>query len=176
MRHVSTLLLIAGTVALAACGGSDDNESDASETTTTTEVTRANYIAQADAFCKESNAIAKRLNERSQRAVEGKTTDKARLAALAPILTEGYPIQALKGKEFAAIPRPPADEPTLAKLLALNEQKTALVGQLADAASSRDVKRASAVIAKQQRVAARSEQISKSYGFKECGSGANEAG
>lgn len=179
MRHVSTLLPIAGTIALAACGCSDDDKSDASKTTATTapaSVTRASYIAEADAFRKSANAIARKLNERSQRAVNGANTDDARLAALEPILKEGFKVQTGKLKEFKAIPRPAADEAMLSKMISLNEQQTALVGELADAATKRDIERAGTIIDQQNTVSNRARKIAKSYGFKECGSGANEAG
>ena len=138
-------------------------------------VTRASYIAEADAFCKKSNAQAKNLNERAQDAVKDQPDDIAILTALAPLLKQGLAAQVARTKEFAAIPSPPGDSATVDRLKGAFSQRNTLLRMLADAAAQRDVKQFSSITAQQARLTKRVQRITRAYGLKECGSRKNEA-
>ena len=186
MRRMCTVILLGAGLLLAGCGGDDDNDSGdggstsqattQAETTTQSEtVTREEYIAEADAFCKKANAEAKVLNERSREAVRGAKDAKAQLAAIAPILEEGYEVQRRSRVEFKKIEYPPADRAIIERLYAAYDKQTALVAQLRDAAEAGDLARFRRVTAEQVKVRTTARSLAQDYGFKECGSGKNEA-
>ena len=184
VRNACAIVLLGAALALGACGDDDDDEASSPATTTDTQtqtttqadgVTKAEYIAEADAFCKKSNAEAKVLNERAQDAVRGARGAKAQLDAVAPILREGYEVQARSREEFKKIEYPPGDRATIEQLYAAYDRQTALVAELRDAAEAGDVARFRSVSEEQDRVKVRARGLARSYGFKECGSGKNEA-
>ena len=194
MRCLYATALVAAALLLAACGGDDDSASESPEKqpTATTQPetrtgstedsgstgdspTREEYIARADAFCKQANAEAKGLNERLQEAVRGASPGREQLEAIAPILEEGYEVQRRSRAEFKEIPSPPADRETIEKLHAAYDEQTAIVGRLRDAAEAGDVARFRALSQEQNRVKLQSRSLAQRYGFKECGSGRNEA-
>jgi hypothetical protein len=166
VRHLSATLLLCAAL-LAGCGGDDDNGSDAP--------TREEYIARADAFCKKANAEAKQLNERAQAVAGRERGAKAQLQAVAPIFDEGYEVQRRSLDGFKKIPYPPEDRETIEGLFRAGEQLTALVKDLGEAAEAGDLARFRSISAQQDRIRARTRAIQREYGFKECGSGANEA-
>jgi predicted lipid-binding transport protein (Tim44 family) len=166
VRQLAAALLVCASL-LAACGGDDDNGSDAP--------TREEYIARADAFCKKGNAEAKRINERAQAAASGVRGAKAQIEAVAPIFDEGYELQRRLLDEFKKIPYPPEDRKTIQELHAAGEQLTALVKELGEAARAGDVNRFRSISAQQDRIRSRTRVIQREYGFRECGSGSNEA-
>ncbi len=176
MRKLTKPLAVAGTLVLASCGGSDDDKSDKTTATTAkAEVTRASYIAAADALCKKSNAIAKGLNQRAQAAVQSQSTDQARLKALVPILREGYKIQQRRVEELTAIPGPPADQASIDRLRGGFQRRTTLLGELVAVAEAQDVKGYTRVAAQQNRLQKKVLKLARTYGLKECASRNNEA-
>lgn len=189
MRNRSAVLLLVAALLLPACGDDDnDSGSDGAGTQATTQtdtqpdtgaqdgsVTRTEYIAEADAFCKKANAEAKVLNERAQDAVRGATGTKAQLEAIAPLLREGYEVQARSREEFKKIEYPAADRAIVEQLHAAYDKQTALVAELRDAAEAGDAARFRSVSTEQNRVKTTARRIAQDYGFKECGSGKNEA-
>ena len=186
MPPVRALLvaLLCGLLVLSGCGGDDDEESGTNSSPATTTEQRADdqgptkedYIAEADTLCKESNARAKALNERSVEAVKGRSSGKEQLRALAPILREGYALQRNDMEEFEAIEPPADDREVIDRLTTAYGEQTALVGRMLDAAEATDVQRFNALQKEHQRVKTRARGLARGYGFKECGSGKNEAG
>ena len=135
-------------------------------------MTRASYIVQADAICRAVNADAAGLNQRAQAATKNEPDAKKGLAALEPILKEGYAAQRTAFKALVAIPSPPADKTVLATPHKAEERQVVLLERLVKAAESRDRDRFFAVVAQQQRATQRARAIAQGYGFKACGSGA----
>lgn len=166
MRQVAAVLLLCVSL-LAGCGGDDDDGSDGP--------TREEYIARADAFCKKANAEARQINERAQAVASRERGAKAQIEAVAPIFDEGYELQRRSLEGFKKIPYPPEDRETIQQLHSAGDQLTALVKQLGAAAEAGDVQRFRAISAQQDRIRARTRAIQRDYGFRECGSGANEA-
>ena len=192
VRHGFAAALAGAALFVAACGGDEDSGSGEPETRATTapqtqtqmepetggtdgSVTREEYIARADAFCKESNAEAKGLNERLREAARGASPGREQLEAIEPILEAGYEVQRRSRDEFKQIPYPPPDKEIVEKMYAAFDEQTALVGRLIEAAEGRDVARFRTVAAEQDRVKLEARGLAREYGFKECGSGKNEA-
>ena len=170
MRRGLATVLVGAALLLAACGGDDDAGS------TDGSPTREEYIARADAFCKQANAKAKGLNERIREAARAASPGRDQLRAIAPILEEGYGLQRRARDEFKEIPYPPADRAIVEKLHAAFDEQTALVGRLLDASKAGDVARARALTEEQNRLKLQTRGMAQGYGFEECGSGRNEAG
>ena len=126
-------------VALVACGDSGP--------------TREEYIAKADAFCKERNAEAKERNEKLQQ-----------------IATEAH-----SEEEFKDIEAPDADQETIDKLVAATDDEIAVLEKVVEAAKARDFERFGDLINDQQNIDERANEIAQDYGLKECGSEASEA-
>ncbi len=187
---LATLLL--GAALLSGCGG-DDEENDPAPAPASTQSqpadppqteaspgeggpTRAEYIARADAFCKTANARARKLNERARDLARGKTGLKAQLEAIAPVVEEGLKVQRESAEAFKKIEPPPADRAIVEQLHRAADELTDLVAQVGEAAEDGDVARYRQLVGQQARIRTRTRAIQRDYGFKECGSGRNEAG
>jgi hypothetical protein len=193
VRQRCAAVLVGMALLLAGCGGDDDSDSgsDRPETQATTQTqtqpetgtqtdtdggpTREEYIAEADAFCKEANAEAKGMNERLQEAARSESTPRKQLAAIVPILEEGYEVQRRSRSEFKQIPHPPADREIVQRMHAAFDAQTDLVGRLLEAAEEGDLARFRTLTREQDRVKVEARGLARGYGFKECGSGKNEA-
>jgi hypothetical protein len=174
VRHTCAAVLAGAALLLGACGGGGDDSGSAPPPDGGA-VTREDYIARADAFCKRVNAQAKGLNGRMRDAARGASSPGAQLAAIVPILEEGYRMQRRSRDEFKRIPYPPADRGIVERLYAAFDTQTELVGQLLRASEARDVGRVRALTREQNRVKLQARGLAQGYGFKECGSGRNEA-
>jgi hypothetical protein len=128
-----------------------------------------------DAFCKDSNAEAKKRNEEFQDALKGVSDPEEQLKVLAPLLADGYEWQQGLDDRFKSHQPPPSDAAIWDKYLTAAEERTALLGRVADAADAGDVDRVTALIDEQGRVDDRMKGIATGYGLKECGSGKNRA-
>lgn len=168
MRQGLAAILVGVALLLGACGGGDDDSGGDS-------VTREEYIARADAHCKEANAEAKGLNERLEEAARSASPGRDQLAAIAPILEEGYGVQRRSRDEFKKIESPPADRETIERMHAIFDEQTALVGRLLEAAEAGDLARFRGLASEQDRLKLEGRALAREYGFKECGSGRNEA-
>jgi hypothetical protein len=166
VRRLSAVVLVCASL-LAACGGDDEDGAEGP--------TREEYVARADAFCKKANAEARVVNERAEAVASRERGAKAQIQAVAPLFDVGYEVQRRALDGFKRIPYPPEDRETIQGLHRAAEQLTALVKDLGEAAEAGDVARFRSISAQQARIRARTREIQRDYGFKECGSGANEA-
>ena len=156
------LLASAVSVALVACGDSGP--------------TREEYIAQADAFCKERNAEAKKRNAKLQQiATEAQSEDEF-FDKATPELKEGLEWTRDGQEEFKDIEPPEADKETIDKLVAATDDELAVLEKVVEAVRDRDIERFADLANEQSNIDDRANEIARDYGFKECGSDANEAG
>lgn len=183
-------ILLSASLLLAACGGDDDSGSADSDKPGTEpaqaqpeqdqkageDVTREEYIARADKHCEGSNARSKRLNERTQKAVESESDDRARLEALVPILREGLEIQTKDLAAFRAIAPPAEDRDEIDALFAAYDDRQDGIKKLLVVAEAGDVQGFAQAAKEQERAKLRARELAQDYGFKECGSGKSEAG
>jgi len=148
-------------VALVACGDSGPS--------------REEYIAQADAFCKERNAEAKERNQRLQDIATAAKSEDEFFEKAAPELEEGLEWTRDGQEDFKDIEPPEADKETIDKFVAANDDELAVLEKVVDAVRDRDLDRFTDLVNEQQNIDERANEIARDYGFKECGSEANEA-
>jgi hypothetical protein len=148
-------------VALVACGDSGP--------------TREEYIAKADAFCKERNAEAKERNEKLQAiATEAQSEDEF-LTKARPQLEDGLEWTRDGQEDFQDIEPPEADQETIDEFVAATADEIAVLEKVVEAARDGDFERFADLANEQQNIDGRADEIAKDYGFKECGNEANEA-
>ena len=191
MRRRLTVVLVAASLFVAACGGDDDEGNEpAGQATTTTQtsepettpppaqgnVTREDYIARADAFCRGADARAKASNERLKEAVEGARGEDAQLAAAVPVLRDGLEVQKRDTEEFQSIEPPREDAETIDGLHQIYDQRVAKVEEMLEAAEAGDAGRFGVLLEEANELKLRSRAIMRDYGFKQCGSGASDVG
>lgn len=164
--RLAPVLLAAAALALGAC--SDDGGGDG-------EVTRAQYVQEADALCRRANADAKKLNTQAVNAVPGERGDEAVLAALEPILAKGYEQQRDDVREFTDLEAPSGDRQAVDELNESITQQTEILGQLVEAARDRDAQRFESASEEQDEAGERARDAASQLGLKECASGRNEA-
>ena len=149
-------------VALVACGDSGP--------------TREEYIAQADAFCKERNTEAKKRNAKLQEIASAAKSEDEFFAKATPELEDGLEWTRDGQEEFKDIEPPEADKETIDKLVAATDDELDVLEKVVEAARDRDIERFADLANEQSNIDDRANQIAQDYGLKECGSGANEAG
>jgi hypothetical protein len=148
-------------VALVACGDSGPS--------------RAEYIAEADAFCKEHNAEAKERNQKLQEIATAAKSEDEFFERATPELEDGLEWTREGQEEFKDIEPPEADKETIDEFVAATDEELAVLEQVVEAARAGDVERFTDLANEQQNIDERATEIARDYGFKECGSGANEA-
>jgi hypothetical protein len=156
------LLASALSVALVACGDSGP--------------TREEYIAKADAFCKARNAEAKERNQKLQDIASAAKSEDEFFEKATPELEDGLEWTRDGQEEFKDIEPPEADKETIDKLVAATDDELAALEKVVDAARDRDLDRFTDIANEQSNIDDRANEIARDYGFKECGSQANEAG
>ena len=148
-------------VAFVACGDSGPSRED--------------YIAKADAFCKERNAEAKERNEKLQQIATSAKTEDEFFDEATPELEDGLEWTRDGQEDFKDIEPPEADKETIDKLVAATDEELAVLEKVVDAARDGDLDRFTDLANEQQNIDDRANEIARDYGFKECGSEANEA-
>lgn len=138
--------------------------------------TREEYIAKADAFCKERNAEAKQRNEKLQKIVTEAQSEDEFFAKATPELEDGLEWTRDSQEEFKDIEPPEADKETIDKFVAATDEGIDRLEKMVEAARDRDLDRFTDIASEQENIGDRADQIAQDYGLKECGSGSNEAG
>jgi hypothetical protein len=138
---------------LAACGGSskgDDGGADEQRPT------KAEWIAKADALCKQAYAEADALpRPKSQ-------------AQLDEYLAHMLAIGRRFDPKFAALEAPEGDEETIEKLVRLNEEGTRLLGDLVQAVRTQDGAEVERIVELGSAKSAEFSATARAYGSKEC--------
>jgi hypothetical protein len=162
MRRVA--ILVGLTFGLAACGGGGGDE-----------VSREDFIAKADAFCKEQNAEAKKRNAKLQATATEAHSEAEFFNRAIPQLEEGLEWTRDKQEEFRNIEPPADDRATIDKLHDTIAEEIDQLERVVDAARDRDLEKFASLAEAQQKIDDRADAIAKDYGLKECGNDENEA-
>ena len=142
-------------VALVGCGDSGVSKSD--------------YIAKADAFCKERNAEAKERNEKLQQVATEAHSESEFWSKATPVLEDGLEWARDTQEDFKDIEPPEADKETIDDLNAAIDQELDGLEKAVDAARDRDLDRFTDLANEQEKTDDRANEIARDYGFKQCG-------
>lgn len=142
------LVLAAAAATLAGCGGSGDNDEEG--------VSKAEWIAKADALCKQSFAA-------SERVPQPQTTEQ-----FDDYLAEMLALSRRFDPRFEALGAPEGDEDTVANLVRLNEEGTLLLRNLLEAVRARDVAKVERIVSQGTANAREFAAAARAYGAKEC--------
>jgi hypothetical protein len=156
-KRVMTVLGVAALVS-AGCGG--DKKADHAKPA----LTKAQYIAKADAICIDT----KRATRKYKRKTEA-LSPTAPITKLAPILKAGTPEIKTGLDRLRALPAPKEAKLTLTAFLASRAKTIVIANQVADAAAKNDGARASKLINQADKLTAQQSRLGKAYGFKHCG-------
>ncbi|HEX5621725.1 MAG TPA: hypothetical protein VFX51_25085 [Solirubrobacteraceae bacterium] len=138
--------------------------------------TREEYIAKADAFCKEHNAEAKERNQKLQDIATSAKSEDEFFEKATPELEDGLEWTRDSQEEFKDIEPPEADKETIDKFVAATDEGIDKLEKMVEAARDHDLDRFTDIASEQENIGDRADQIAQDYGLKECGSGSNEAG
>jgi hypothetical protein len=142
------LVLAAAAAVLAGCGGSGDDGEEGP--------TKAEWIAKADAICKQSFAAADGIpRPRSPEQFD---------EYLAKVLA----ISRRFDPKFAALEAPEGDEKTVQNLVRLNEEGTLLVANLLEAVRAQDAAKVARIVQQGTANAREFVAAARAYGSKEC--------
>jgi hypothetical protein len=148
-------VVVAAAVALGGCGGSGDDGDEG--------LTKAEWIAKADALCKQSFAA-------SERVAQPQTT-----AQFDEYLAKQLALSRRFDPKFEALGAPEGDEEAVENLVRLNEEGTLLLGNLVDAVRAQDVAKVERIVTQGTANAREFAAAARAYGAEECAK-AGEAG
>lgn len=161
------LFVVAGVVSLAGCGGS------ASRTVTVASpairpVTRARFIAEADAICRAANAKLKPYNDEFVR-IKARATTLAGLRPALGSLRHGYRVAQARNDELARLEPPPADAGIVSDYLDALHRRLAAASDLIDGIDSGDLASIGAAADAGLKAQGTQRGIARGYGFRVCG-------
>jgi hypothetical protein len=169
-RLVGAIAVVAG-LAIAGCGGGGTKTGTQVGTQTSAEpLTKAEYIAQADAICKTEEAKREKLEQQVAELAPITSGETRKVAAL---LHQQADNQMAEVKGLLALQHPSADAASLASLLSI---LSAQITDLEDWADAYDQRNAKQIRSSQLRVAehnAEASALARRYGFKVCGGPGN---
>lgn len=159
-------LLGAASLAVAGCGGGGEAEPAARDPAGAAALTKAQFIARADAVCREIKQAQGPYNERVRELPRG-----AALERVAPIL-EGALGESRKGLERLRdlqAQAPDEDRATFGDYLAAAGRLVAESAKLAEAARSGDRAAGREVAATADALSADEQRLADEYGLEDCG-------
>jgi hypothetical protein len=165
MRGLLLTLTVGVALAAGGCGGDSGSG----------EVTKEDYLAEADAFCKKENAEAKERNQKLQEIATSAKSEDEFFEKVMPELEDGTEWTRDKQEEFANIEPPAEDKATIDKINAGNAEALDKLEEIMDAAREKDLEKFTQVAGEAEKIDDRTNQLAQDYGFKECGSDSSDA-
>jgi hypothetical protein len=149
------------------CGGSDASKTvTVIKPTSDKPLSKPEYIARADAICREGNEVSKLFEDRAEEAA-----DRDDAEAAADALEGGVDTIQPRFESLKALEPPAADKELIEDVIADREKAMSLGEQLADALRDGDLQRQEVLAREIETIDERADGVSKGYGFKVCGQG-----
>jgi hypothetical protein len=172
-RMLVPLVAVLGAVAaLAGCGGSGGPKPEPSprpHAAAKPGVTREQYIARADAYCKHAKETDPPRTELIQRAAAGADSVDEAFTAIAPLIAGAHDDWREEVDAFRAIEPPAADRAAIGMLWSNYEASVTALGRLAEAAGNRDLDSFNSLLRVHNALTVRGDELARRYGFHECG-------
>jgi hypothetical protein len=169
IRYVLTILAALALIA-AGCGGSDDeaapNETNAENEPTEGPPSKAEFIEQADAICKQFIEDTSSLSRRHEN-LGGITAENA--AEAAELFDEIAESRRQTTEELRRLEPPRGDAEVIDDYLSAREIVDSLIASLASAYRELDPERSEALAGELESDRERARDIAEDYGFKACG-------
>jgi hypothetical protein len=169
------IAVVAGAIAVAAllvagCGGGSSSSttgaSGASGASGSTPLSKEEFVSQANAICKETNAKIEGL----------KAASSTSLSDLSAMVQQEIPVNDATYAKVSALTPPPELEAKFNQLLSAAKSQIALANQFVDAAKTNDVNQANDILAKAKTLNSQFNSAAKSMGLTECAKSASPQG
>jgi hypothetical protein len=167
MRRLALAFIL--TVPLIAVGCGDDSGGGG-------DVSREEYIAQADEFCKKQNAEAEKIGDELEQAATGVESEGELFEKITPKLEEGAQLTKDGVEEFKNIEPPADDQATIDKMYAEMDKQVALLDDIVAAAKDGNTQKFTQIAEEGETADESLNQMANDYGFKECGESDTETG
>jgi hypothetical protein len=158
MRRLAITFMLAAGLVAAGCGDSGGGD-----------VSKEDYIAAADKFCKEQNEEANKRSEDLQKAVEGVESEDELFEKITPQLEDAAEFTKDGFEEFKDIEPPAEDKETIDKLHAEMTKQVDLLDDIVQAAKDKDTQKFTQIAEQGDQIDTKLNQMAQDYGFKECG-------
>jgi hypothetical protein len=162
MRRISLVAVVLISVLAAGCGGSSPTSSTTKTTTGKAPITRATYIAQADALCKSANSRQEALRTRSK----GLSVIK-----LVPILKQQAGIAAALSTDLGKLKPPVGDAAAVGRFVKSVSQLAVYSKAVANSIAANHAYAARALASKLSLARQQEALLGQGYGYKTCASG-----
>lgn len=159
MRRLTLVFMLSAGLVAAGCGDSGGGG----------DVSKEDYIAEADAFCKKQNDEAEKRGQELQKAVEGVQSEDELFEKITPELEDALEFTRDGVEEFKGIEPPEADQATIDKLHAEMDKQVGLLEDVVAAAKDKDAEKFTQIADEGDTADQRANDLAKDYGFKECG-------
>ncbi len=162
LRPALTAVLAGLALALGACGGDDGDGKSADDG-----LTRPEYVAKVDGYCKQATRQSKPIFTRLQKLVDASGTYKSRLIKAAPDLRKLYKIQNAKLRRFKALEAPTADRAQIAELTTVAQKTIDEFEQFLPAAEAGDLEEFIDIATDASGARGEAERLGTNYGLRE---------
>jgi hypothetical protein len=129
-------------------------------------LTRARFIARADAICRAEDEKLTYIKHRAG-ALEGASI--ASFRSVAPLIRKAVAVHEAANAKLESLPEPPGDTAAIRKWLTARTVATTVASDSAEAPAGRDLSAAQDVQKELSRVIAQARDLARGYGFKVCG-------
>lgn len=157
--------------ALVATGCGDSSSTAATQMVTvghSEELTKAEWITEADAICTEANEEADPMQDEANALSEAPETAST-LQKLGEILKRGIPSITKETAALRELEPPAVDEQIVQKMIGTVEANVTLGNSMADALESNDLERFEALNEQAEENTTKSQGLAQGYGLKVCG-------
>jgi hypothetical protein len=170
-RPLFALCAVALIVLVAGCGGGSSSSSSSSASSRSGgEVTKAEFIEEADSICRSNRSAVDQFEKEAEEAIAEGESPKA-IVEVADLIREVQPVLETEVNELTELEPPSADSAIIDQLFTSVEEQAEQTGELADALEAGENSKAREIEKEDEQANAKNRGIAQGYGFKACGSG-----
>lgn len=163
------LLLSLLVLALAACGGGDDDASGTEPSSTGVSPSKAEFIRQGDAVCREILKEAEAIDEQAAAIGGSDLTNENTQKVAARIWGQQIALTRKFKNRLQALGAPEGTEDDVSQMIATLEEAIALGDQIRNQLSTGQIEATPTFVEEYANVVAQGNQQAQGFGFKVCG-------